>query len=188
MSTISWLPDIIDYSQYGGDWDAYLEEIYTKFCDDFHRTPIIFKNERVSAKKHPELAGKSATFWHIVSSGRTEEERVPDIPRCESVLWPRAIIENCSDSAVLQWETYEHSGGPRVLLWLKPHDYLVVLGKRNGYYILITAYRTSYSHTRSKLQKAYDTYISSSTTTTTTVTTTTTTSTTTTTTPSGFDT
>ena len=39
--------------------------------------------------------GKPGTFWHIVSSGENEEERLPDLRRYERVAWPAHILDYC---------------------------------------------------------------------------------------------
>jgi len=162
MAVPDWLPNAIELSDFGGDWERYQEEIYRCFCDDFHGTPLHFEGVRVSAKRHPEVNGMSGTFWHIVSSDEGED-RMPDLDRCKCVLWPRAIIENCNDSAVLKWRSENHSGGSRSLLWLKEHDYLVVIAHRSSergeYCMLWTAYKVKYEHVRRKLQRQYDRYV-----------------------------
>lgn len=35
--------------------------------------------------------GKEATFWHMIQEGRIEEDRTPDIRRCERIRWPKPI-------------------------------------------------------------------------------------------------
>lgn len=156
MSTPSWLPDTIEMSDYGGNWDDYLEAIYTLFLDNYTKNDLNYNGTRIASKKHPEIAGKSATFWHIISSGRVEAEKIPDLDRCKRILWARSIIENSADSEILVWVEEGYSGGSRTLLWLKNHDYLVVLANRDGYTLLWTAYNVYGSHNRRKLQQAYE--------------------------------
>ena len=43
-------------------------------------------------KRHPELEGKSATFWHFVTEGKVEADRTPVRERIERIGWPKAII------------------------------------------------------------------------------------------------
>lgn len=160
MNTPSWLPDVMDLSDFGGNWDDYVESIYAAFYDDFHKSNIVFDGVNLSAKKHPEINGKSATFWHIITSGEVESERVPDLERCKRVLWPRAIIENCTDSVVLRWPSSKHKN--RTLLWLKEFDYMVVIEHRNGYCMLWTAFYVNSGHMRRKYQKEYNSHINSS--------------------------
>ena len=160
MPVPDWLPDEIELAEFGGDWERYQEEIYRCFCDDFHGSALLFEGIRVSAKKHPEIEGKSGTFWHIVSSDGEDGDRIADLDRCKCILWPRAIIEHSDDPAVLKWRSDNHPGGPRTLLWLKDCDYLVVIAHRsNGssqYCLLWTAYKIKYPHIRKKLQRQYD--------------------------------
>jgi hypothetical protein len=74
--------------------------------------------------------------------------------RHREIGWPRAIIDNASDPAVLVWENVRRSDR-RVCLWLPAADYLVVLAKRQTYTLFWTAYPTDREHTRSKLRREY---------------------------------
>lgn len=103
------------------------------------------------------LQEKVATFWHIISEGPIEEERLPDIRRCERIRWPRAIIENSEDAGIKVWEN-ENKGEKRVCLWLEQQEYLVVLGFRGVNYVLWTAYCVTEQHRKRKLQREYESY------------------------------
>ncbi|MNH30689.1 hypothetical protein D3C79_909980 [compost metagenome] len=45
--------------------------------------------KRLGLKRHPVIQGKEATFWHMISEGNDEAERLPDLRRCERIRWPR---------------------------------------------------------------------------------------------------
>lgn len=153
--TPPWLPALVRLADYDGDWDRYLEATYEVYRRDFVFSRPVFEGERLALKRHPVDRGKDATFWHIVSSGPIEDDRLPDLRRFERIGWPRAIIANVSDPAVLVWENVRRSDR-RVCLWLPAADYLVVLAKRPTYTLLWTAYPTDRAHTRSKLRKEYE--------------------------------
>ncbi len=153
--TPPWLPDLVRFEDYGGDWARYLDAAYEVYRRDFVIFKASFEGRRVSLKRHPIHRGKDATFWHIVSSGAVEADRLPDLRRFERIGWPRAIIDHASDPNVLVWENTRR-GDRRVCLWLPPADYLVVLAKRSTYTLLWTAYRVEREHTKRKLRKEYE--------------------------------
>jgi hypothetical protein len=108
-------------------------------------------------KRHPVIQNKEATFWHLLSEGMIEENRLPDLRRCERIRWPRPIIEHEKDSRIKMWEN-KRGQEIRICLWLEDREYLVVLAKRTGYILLWTAYPVIENHRKRKLQREYDNY------------------------------
>lgn len=141
-----------------GEWQTYCNILYAIFTHDFMETPPAFEGLTVSAIRAPMYEGKSGSFWHLISQGDVEEERLPDLRRCERIRWPRAIIDHADDVKV--WRN-TRKNKIHVCLWLKEENYLVVLGQRNGYFILRTAYLIENEHQQRKLQKEYEAYIAS---------------------------
>jgi hypothetical protein len=93
---IDWLPPLILLEDFGGDWDRYMNELYSCFQQDYvFRLLPFFKGVRIGLKRHPIIDNKEATFWHLISSGKVEADRIPDIRRCERICWSRAVIELC---------------------------------------------------------------------------------------------
>lgn len=158
-----WLPSLILYADFGGDWERYIEAVYDcfkrDFLDDFNRRRLYFEGVPLSLRRHPLVRDKEASFWHLVSTGDIEEDRLPDFDRCERIAWARAVIDNANDAAVKRWENTRGSN-TNICLWLELEDYLVVLGKRNGYFLLLTAYCIP-EYKRKKLNREYEDYISS---------------------------
>jgi hypothetical protein len=155
-----WLPPLVKFLDYSGDWDKYLSTVYGFFERDFIKNKPRFRREKVNIKRHPVINGKEATFWHLISEGKYEEDRLPNIRRCERVRWPFSIIENCDREINIKiWEN-ERGGEGRVCIWLsfENEDYLVVLAKRSDYLLFWTAYPLTYENTKRKLQKEYETY------------------------------
>ena len=151
-----WLPALITLDQHGGRWDTYEPAVYAVFKADFIDTVPFFRGMRIGLRRHPMYNNREWAFWHVVQEGDVEEDRTPDLRRCERISWLRAIIDHAEDTRVLVWEN-ERRGKRRVLLWLESHDFLVILGPRNGEYaMLLTAYPTDRGHTRRKLQKEYE--------------------------------
>jgi hypothetical protein len=102
--------------------------------------------------------GKAATFWHLISEGKAEDERLPDLRRCERIRWPRPIIEHADTPIVKVWEN-KRKRDQRICVWFEEEEYLVVLARRKGYVVLWTAYLVTRPHTRRKLQREYKAYI-----------------------------
>ena len=152
-----WLPEIEPFEKYGGDWDKYLDALHTFFKNDFIDSKPCFRGRRLGLKKHPLEKGKEATFWHLISEGKVEEERTPDLRRCERIRWPRPVIENDIDPAVKVWENKRKSE-TRILLWLEQEEYLVVLADRKEYILPWTAYMVTKDHQKIKLEREYQQY------------------------------
>lgn len=152
-----WLPPLVLLSDHGGEWQAYLEALYGWFTKDFIKSPPVFQGRRLGLKRHPLSQGKEATFWHMISEGMDEEERVPDLRRCERIRWPKPVIEHESSPQVKYWVSLK-KGEHRIHIWLKEQDYVVVLADRKGYLLPWTAFLVTRQHTREKLRKEYEAY------------------------------
>lgn len=93
-----WLPDLVLFEDSGGDWSRYLDRLHLQFAADFMHTMPTWPRKRVGLKRHPEYDGKSATFWHMISEGSSEADRIPDFRRCERIAWPRQIMDEFDDA------------------------------------------------------------------------------------------
>ncbi len=157
------IPDIITLSSFSGDYLSYEDAVYSVFSNcvsSMDHGTLFFRGLRIAHKRHPEKNGKSATFWHIVSQGTDEENRLPNLRRYECVSWPFHILENCVDSCsnLLIWEN-NRKGDSRILLFCVDLDYLIVLSKRDGYLVFWTSYPVEKSHTKRKLLREYHEYM-----------------------------
>lgn len=151
MPDPDWLPGLIEFE---GEWQVYIDLVYDRFLNDLIRSKASYEGLRVAVRRDPESQGKGYGFWHCVSTGRDEDERVPDLDRCARIAWIRPIIDNCDDEQVDVW-TNSRRGDQRVLLWFN-EEFLVVLSQRSGYYLLTTAYPTTRAHSQEKLRKERD--------------------------------
>jgi hypothetical protein len=156
-NTPLWLPELVLFNDFNGNWETYIDAIYQYFKDDLIDNQAYFKSLRVSIRKQPPYQEKHFSFWHVTSTGEKEEERIPDFRRCERIRWIRPIIENADDPAVKVWEN-QRRDGKRICLWLESQNYLVVLSPRQDYVLLLTAYTTDYERTRRKLWQEYNNY------------------------------
>jgi len=157
-----WLPPLVLLQEYNGDWNQYIEAVYDYFKVDFIDSKPQFQDKTIRLKRYPLLDGKEATFWHITSEGKEEDERVPDLRRCERIRWPRPIIEHYNDDSIRCWSNVRGNARRRnerrIVLWFYDEDYVVVLAARGRYILLWTAYYVSWDHTRKKLLKDYEEY------------------------------
>lgn len=157
MEKPSWLPELVLFENYGGNWHHYLDALYDFFKKDFIDSKPTFEGRRVGLKRHPESQRKEATFWHMISEGDSEEDRFPDMRRCERIRWPRPIIEHSRESVVKVWKNVR-GRETRICLWLESLEYLLVLADRRDYVLPWTAYMVDKPRRRQKLQKEFEEY------------------------------
>lgn len=159
MAIPSWLSPLCNFEQFGGNWPTFLEHIYQQFSECYTRKPFpTFQGDAVSFKRHPEVQGKAATFWHLISEGEIEDDRLPNMRRCERIPWAREIIEHCDDPEVKVWDV-RRGNELRTLLWCEEAEYVVVLARRKNYSILWTAYPVIENHRKRKFQSEYAQFV-----------------------------
>lgn len=155
MPTDDWLPPLMEFNDYGGDWKVYLEAIYAAFKSDFVISKPSFRGRRLGLKRYPEYDGKEATFWHMISEGSVEEERTPDFRRCERIRWPRPLIEHEAEPEVLVWTESRASNDDRIHIYLPDERYLVVLADRGNYILPWTAFYIEHENGHRKYLQRY---------------------------------
>ena len=146
---MSELPGQIDVNDFPGDdyltrWNAYIEAVYEIYLKTVAFGGLAFRGERVNCQFRPETNGKHFAFWHMMqegSGGRAEDDRTPDLERCRRVAWISWVIRNAeTEAGVLVFTQTFRWGETSWVLWLREHSYAVILWKRNGYYLLKTAF------------------------------------------------
>lgn len=150
-----WLPALVLLEQYGRDWGKYIEGVYGYFKKDFVESKPRFENRDVGLKRYPFYQNKESAFWHLTSEGEVQENRLPDMRRCERIRWPRPVIEHCLHKSIRCWRN-KRGQEKRIVLWFFENDYVVILADRGTYVLLWTAYPVTYNHTREKLQKEFE--------------------------------
>ncbi|MFA5555016.1 MAG: hypothetical protein WCZ89_04020 [Phycisphaerae bacterium] len=156
-----WLPTLILLEDFDGNWDRYINEVFSIFYQDFIETQPKFRGQWVRCRRDL-INGKEAGFWHCTSEGADEINRTPDLRRCERIRWVRAIIEHQDSGVVETWQSLR-KGEKRYLLWFN-EEFLIVLSerqrKRDGFqYIqLITAYCTEEEHRKRSLRRERDVF------------------------------
>lgn len=148
-------PELLPFD---GDWPNYVEKVYEAFVESFVRPEVRFQGYRVTAPYRPESQGKHFSFWHVISEAphpgnRQEEDRVPDIPRCERIRWIAWAVRQADAGVegVCWWEN-RRGRDTHVVIWAEAHDFAVILGKRQGYYVL----KTAYCNLRSGRRRAFE--------------------------------
>lgn len=147
----SWPPTRIPWEN---GWEQYCEKIFLAYKEAFnHNQPFFFDGIPVRTRKRPVANEKDGGFWHIIGGS----DGVPDKDRCECVVWARVLIENYTNDNVLVWEEPSHHDGEAsdVVFWAKDLDYYAILAKRNGYWLLRSAYCVVYESKKRKLEKAF---------------------------------
>lgn len=151
------LPQIIELSEYGGNYSSYIDAVYEIFLKDFILHKAHFGHHALRMKFHPELQGRAYTFYHITHEGKDENERIPDLRRCERIGWPRPCVENTENWNLKFWRQGRQRSANRVCIYLEvedDYDYFVVLEVRDTYVLLWTAFVSMYKHeTRKKLKE-----------------------------------
>ena len=149
------------FDDFDGNWDSYLAAIYAVFRKDFVDSKPNYPGKRFALKRHPVRDGKEATFWHLITTGKLEDDRTTDFRRCERVAWPRPIIESLLQSdRVVSWMN-KRGSDERILIALPDFSYLVVLADRGNFVLLWTAYPVAHDHQKRKLRKECNVWISS---------------------------
>lgn len=155
MTRPDWLPPLVLFTDYDGDWGRYVEALYAYFKKDFVDSKPSFRGTRLGLKRYPVIQKKEATFWHLISEGKYEADRLPDLRRCERIRWPRPIIDHNADTEIKVWENVRGTE-KRICLWFEEQEYLVVLAKRQRYILLWTAYPVTEDHRKRKLRREYE--------------------------------
>jgi len=151
-----WLPELVLFEHSENDWEKYLKVLYDYFLADFVCSKPAFRGKKVAIKRYPLAEdGKEATFWHIISEGDTEDERIPDLRRCERIRWPKPVIEHSEDNEIKVWEN-DRKGEKRICIWFEAMEYLVVLAKRKDIILFWTAYLITKEHRKKKLIKEFE--------------------------------
>jgi len=152
---IEWIPELVLFEQASGIWQKYLDLLYSYYASDFIDTVVYRNGTRIGIRKYPFSEGKEKSFWHLVSNGEIEEERQIDFRRCERIRWPRPVIEHSECEDIWIWNN-QRGSEKRLLLYLHEERYLVVLGIRNGYFLLCTAYYVEQEHRHEQLRQEYE--------------------------------
>lgn len=148
---MDWLPPLITMAEHGGDWDRYLEALYERFTLDFLNGLPKVAGLPMGLKRHPLSQGKEATFWHFISEGKKEEDRIISPRRCERLCWVRPMIDAIGSDQVLAW--VEDRPERSIIVTVSDFSFKLVIARRDGYFLPYTAYYLEYDRQREKLRR-----------------------------------
>jgi len=137
---MSSLPVLVLLSDYGNDWEKYLNAIYDLYLRQIVQSGISYKGLPIRCRYHPPTDGKGYGFWHLIQEGEDEDDRVPCLRRCELIQWIAWVIaETPTNPEILVYQSHRGSAIHEVL-WFRSQLYAVILAERKDYYLLKTAY------------------------------------------------
>lgn len=152
------LPSKVCLTDFSGDYVKYIDAIYNIFEHDFIIHRPIFGGFKLGLKKHPLFQGRAYTFYHMTHEGVIEDERTPDLRRCECMPWARPTVENVTTYSLKFWEQ-KRKGKHRICIWLETTDdvgYCFILDVRKTFLLPWTAFVLEYEHEARKKEKEYN--------------------------------
>lgn len=152
MPLPDWLPQMIDVRPWRIET---FDTLYAAFEADFKTTPPTIDGKEVWY--FPEMEnGRERIFWHLTHRDDETGERLPDLWRCERLCWVRAMITNRTSPDVLFWDYRESGGNVHTYIWLKDHDFVVILKKYpDGRRRLVTSYFVDKSGKKRTFESKY---------------------------------
>ena len=155
------LPDIIELTEFGGNFSDYLEAVYQIFKTDFVDSKPTFKGTRLGLKRYPLVEGKEYTFYHFTHEGDIENDRLPDLRRMERIAWPRPMIDSEHEYLKVWRNTRRGKGGTknRILILHEAERYLIILDDRGDYILPWTAFLIKGNTQLKKHIREYDEFI-----------------------------
>jgi hypothetical protein len=151
------LPDLVLLEQHNGDFSKYLEAVYAIFKKDFINYKPVFRGIRIGLKKYPLHEGKEATFWHMISEGDDETNRMTNLRRMERIRWPAPLINNSEHTYLKVWENTRKNKN-NILIFHEKEQYLVILRRGKDYLLPWTAYLVQHNARKEKLLREYEAY------------------------------
>ena len=151
------LPDLLLLSDFGNDWDTYLDELYRVYLKEIVNGDLSFNDLPIRFQFRPMSHGKGFGFRHLIKASESEEGRPPDLKRCECLRWIGWIIKNVKTNADILWWENRRGSSTHVVLWFKPAKFAVILAKRKDYYLLKSAYSV-YSDREKSFEKEWKQY------------------------------
>lgn len=152
------LPDLVEFNDYSG-WDEYVEVIYEIYCKEIKTKDLTYHGNRIALRRYPIYQNKDKGFWHLITEGDIEDQRNPDLRRCAHIRWIKYVIANVDSGEIKVWKN-TRKGKSNICLATGDFSYLVVLGERKDYVLLLSAYPTPESYKKRKLNREYEEYLS----------------------------
>lgn len=154
------LPSKIYLEDYSGDYHKFIDAVYQIFENDFIRHKTKFGSHVLGMKINPKFQERAYTFYHMTHEGEDENNRTPDLRRCECMPWAKPVIENVQNWNLKFWRQSRNRSENRICIWLEcseevEDDYFIILEVRETYVLLWTAFMSKYSNSIRKKFKEY---------------------------------
>lgn len=166
-----WLPVMACVSPW--KQDTY-ELLYKIFCRDIRDHDLRYLKNEVWIFLDME-GGREKIFWHLTTrslkkvkiprkkkkfypEGQThvDDDRYPDLRRCERLPWVRALIEKTEKPEVLSWDYEEGDLTIKTYVWLKDFDFAVIMKRYpDSTRRLITSFYIDKSYKRKDFERKY---------------------------------
>lgn len=166
-----WLPEIVCVDPWT---DTTYDMLYGIFCRDIRDYDLRYFDNKVWIFAEME-DGREKIFWHLTTRSEKKEkiprrkkkffpldqiylneDRYPDLRRCERLPWIRALIEQARDTEILAWDYEEEDLTIKTYLWLKDHNFVVIMKKYpNGVRRLITSFYIDKFYKRQDFERKY---------------------------------
>jgi len=146
-----WLPEMLLLNP----WTENI--LYEVFQNDFIHSQPRYRSYIVWI--FPEKTdGKETVFWHLITREDIKtRKRLPDVMRSARLPWVRPLIEHPDESEIIDWDYLEGSGNIHTYVWLKEHDFVVIMKKyKDGRRRLVTAHYIDYPNKKRKLASKYE--------------------------------
>jgi hypothetical protein len=161
-----WLPPLCPFADFDNDWQKYEDHLYSRFRRDFIISPPRVGGQLVQINTAPYEKGKEEGFWHLITEdqevrrdGRLQNERLPELRRCERICWPGAILREGESERVVVWRE-RRPDGLRLVHALRDFSYMVALSIRgSGKLFLATAFPVDLQWRQDRLRKQYERYL-----------------------------
>ena len=137
------LPDLVFFES---DWSSYEDCLYQIFLTDIVNAKLCFKGLPISCQYRPATKDKHFGFWHVISEGEVEDDRTPDLRRCERIRWIAYLITQVETNNDISWWENRRGTNKHVVIWHELENFVVILAKRKDYYLLKSAYYLDKSH------------------------------------------
>lgn len=131
------LPDLFLFN---GDWASYEDALYKIYLTEIVNGGLCFRGLPISCQYRPATKDKHFGFWHWISEGEKEEDRTPDLRRCERVHWIAYLIKEVEKNSEIFWWENKRKNNTHVVIWHELENFAVILAKRRDYFLLKSAY------------------------------------------------
>jgi hypothetical protein len=147
------LPDLFPLDDFINDQRACVRRLYMFFEENIVNADLQFLDCPLRFQRRPEINGVHHNFYHLISKESALSIREINFNRCQRIPWIPYVIKNHNNCSMIKcWENIRYSK-QHIVLWLHEYNYLVILAKRPGYFLLKTAYPIEEDHMINKLVK-----------------------------------